>query len=351
MSKKVLITWSAWLIGSEATKFFIDKGYIVVWIDNNMRKYFFGSEASTDRNRQQLLEAYNDKYIHFSIDIRNDEDVRRVFLEHRFDLIVHAAAQPSHDRAAKEPYTDFSVNANWTLVMLENYRIYNPQATFIFTSTNKVYWDTPNFLPLVEHETRYEINQDHKFFKYGIDESMSIDNSKHSIFWASKVAADIMVQEYWKYFWLNTWVFRWGCLTWPAHSWTQLHWFLAYLAKCIATGKEYTIFGYKWKQVRDNIHSYDLVNMFWHFHQNPVSWAVYNAWGARNSNISMLEAIQKFEKLFSKKAIYSYTDQNRSGDHIRYISDVSKFKSHYPKRDFTYNIDMILEDIAENWHF
>lgn len=349
--KYALITGSAGLIGSESVRFFIDKGYTVVGIDNDMRQYFFGKEASTDWNRKELQKKFGKKYIHINADIRDNKDIEKIFKKHKFDIIIHTAAQPSHDWAAKEPFTDFTVNANGTLVMLENYRLYSPKATFIYTSTNKVYGDTPNFLPLVELDKRYEIDKKHPYYKDGIDESMSIDQSKHSIFGASKLAADVMVQEYGKYFNLNTGVFRGGCLTGPNHSGTQLHGFLAYLVKCIATGKKYTIFGYKGKQVRDNIHSYDLVNMFWNYHQKPRQGEVYNAGGGRNSNISMIEAIEKIEKITGKKAITEYSKQNRSGDHIWYISDVSKFKKHYPKWDYKYDIDDILEQICAQGHF
>ena len=283
---KALITGSAGLIGSESVKFFAEKGYEIVGIDNNMRQYFFGAEASTDWNRKHLEEKFAKQYTHYNIDIRENDKVEEVFKKHQFDIIIHTAAQPSHDWAAKEPFTDFGVNATGTLVMLENFRKLAPKATFIYTSTNKVYGDRPNELPLIEKELRWELPEDHKFYK-GIDESMSVDQTTHSIFGVSKLAADVMVQEYGRYFNLHTAVFRGGCLTGPNHSGTQLHGFLAYLIKCIATGKKYTIFGYKGKQVRDNIHSYDLVNMFWHFHQNPRSGEVYNAGGARNSNISM----------------------------------------------------------------
>jgi len=350
MAKKALITGSAGLIGSESVRFFAEYGFNIIGIDNDMRKYFFGDEASTEWNNNLLKEKYKN-YKHYAADIRNNEEIEKIFKEHKFDIIIHAAAQPSHDWAAKEPFTDFTVNANGTLVMLENFRKHCPEAVFIYTSTNKVYGDTPNSLPLVELEKRYEIEESHPYFKEGIDESMSIDNSKHSIFGASKLAADIMVQEYGKYFGLKTAVFRGGCLTGPQHSGTQLHGFLAYLVKCIATGQKYTIFGYKGKQVRDNIHSFDLVNMFWHFYQNPRQGEVYNAGGARHSNISMLEAIEKIEKILGKKANYEYKDENRIGDHIWYISDVSKFKKHYPDWSFKYNIDDILKQICESGHF
>lgn len=348
--KKALITGSAGLIGSESVKFFADKGFNIIGIDNNMREYFFGAEASTQWNRKQLEEKFAKQYTHYNIDIRDNAKVEEVFKQHRFDIVIHAAAQPSHDWAAKEPFTDFGVNATGTLVMLENFRRHCPEATFIYTSTNKVYGDRPNELPLVELETRWELPKDHKFYN-GIDETMSIDQTTHSIFGVSKLSADVLVQEYGRYFNLHTAIFRGGCLTGPAHSGTQLHGFLAYLIKCIATGKKYTIFGYKGKQVRDNIHSYDLVNMFWHFHLKPRVGEVYNAGGARNSNVSMLEAISKTEKVLGKKANYEYVEKNRIGDHIWYISDVGKFKNHYPDWDFTYNIDQIIEEICKFGHF
>lgn len=343
---RALVTGSAGLIGSEAVKFFADKGFEVIGIDNNMRSYFFGEEASTDWNRQKLEEKLQKQYTHVKADIRNEEEIAEVFKKYgAFDIIIHTAAQPSHDWAAREPFTDFSVNATGTLVMLESMRQYSPEAVFIFTSTNKVYGDTPNRLPLVELEKRWELPEDHQYFK-GIDETMSIDQTKHSIFGASKVAADVMVQEYGKYFGFKTAVFRGGCLTGPSHSGAELHGFLAYLIKCINSGKKYTIFGYKGKQVRDNIHSHDLVNAFWHFYQNPRSGEVYNIGGARNSNISMLEAIEKIEQLLGKKANYELSDENRIGDHIWYVSDVSKFKEHYPEWDFEYDIDAILKEMC-----
>ncbi|MDO8650410.1 MAG: NAD-dependent epimerase/dehydratase family protein [Candidatus Berkelbacteria bacterium] len=342
---KALITGSAGLIGSEAAKFFAKKGFEIIGIDNNMRRYFFGEEASTDWNRQKLEEQLKGSYTHYAADIRDNDAISKIFKKHKFDLIIHTAAQPSHDWAAREPFTDFTINANGTLVMLENMRQYCPEAVFIFTSTNKVYGDTPNSLPLVELEKRWELPKNHKYYR-GIDESMSIDNSKHSIFGASKVAADTMVQEYGKYFNFKTAVFRGGCLTGPSHSGAELHGFLAYLIKCIASGKKYTIFGYKGKQVRDNIHSHDLVNAFYHFYLNPRSGEVYNMGGSRRSNISMIEAIDKIEKLLNKKANYELSEENRAGDHIWYISDVSKFKQHYPRWDFEYDIQAILDEMC-----
>jgi len=345
-----LITGSAGLIGSEAAVFFAEKGYRVFGIDNDMRGYFFGQEASTEWNRKRLEEKLKGGYIHYPADIRDNEEIEGIFRKDKFDLIIHTAAQPSHDWAAKEPFTDFTVNANGTLVLLENFRKYCPEAVFIYTSTNKVYGDRPNELPLVELEKRYELPKEHPYYR-GIDESMSVDYCKHSLFGASKLAGDILVQEYGRYFGLKTGVFRGGCLTGPAHSGTELHGFLAYLIKCAASGREYAIFGYNGKQVRDNIHSFDLVNMFWHFAQNPRSGEVYNAGGSRHSNISILEAIEKVEKILGKKAVYEYIPENRVGDHIWYISDVTKFKAHYPEWEFKYDIDMILEEICKAGHF
>ncbi|MEJ2333933.1 MAG: NAD-dependent epimerase/dehydratase family protein [Desulfobulbaceae bacterium] len=277
-----IITGSAGLIGAEATRFFVNKGFKVVGIDNDMRKYFFGQEASTDWNRRILEETFSE-YTHYSVDIRSQKDINRIFAKYGTDIktVIHAAAQPSHDWAAKEPMTDFTVNANGTLIMLEAARKYCPESSFIFTSTNKVYGDAPNFLPLVELETRWEIDENHQYYKNGIDESMSIDQCKHSLFGASKVAADVLVQEYGRYFGMKTGIFRGGCLTGGGHSGTELHGFLSYLMLCCLEGRRYTIFGYKGKQVRDNIHSRDLVNMLWHFHLNPRPGEVYNAGGSR----------------------------------------------------------------------
>jgi CDP-paratose 2-epimerase len=262
-------------------------------------------------------------------------------------LVLHTAAQPSHDWAAKEPFTDFTVNANGTLNLLEMTRKFCPEAVFIFTSTNKVYGDTPNRLPLVELGSRWEIAESHPYFADGIDEAMSIDQTKHSLFGASKVAADVLVQEYGRYFGMKTGVFRGGCLTGPNHSGAKLHGFLSYLMKCAITGDQYTVFGYKGKQVRDNIHSYDLVSMFWHFYQNPRAGEVYNAGGGRHSNCSMLEAIDLCEKITGNKMNYVYTEDNRIGDHIWWISDVNKFKAQYPGWDWKYDLTDILVQINE----
>ena len=344
--KIVLITGSAGLIGSEAVRFFCDKGYTVVGIDNNMRQTFFGEDASTDWNRQRLSSLYQDKYIHHDIDIRDQEKIEELFQHYNTDisLIIHTAAQPSHDWAAKDPLMDFTVNANGTLVLLENTRRFCPEAVFIFCSTNKVYGDTPNNLPLIEQELRWEIADTHAYTQ-GIDETMSIDQCKHSLFGASKVAADVLVQEYGRYFDMKTASFRGGCLTGPSHSGTKLHGFLSYLMKCTMTGDPYQVYGYKGKQVRDNIHSYDLVNAFYHFYQNPCVGEVYNIGGSRYSNCSMLEAIQHCEDIAGKKLNWSYSESNRIGDHIWWISDVRKFANHYPDWQLTYTVPDILQEI------
>jgi len=341
-----LITGSAGLIGSESVRFFAKKGFSIVGIDNDMRKVFFGDDASTKWNLNRLKEEITD-YTHYDVDIRNQEAVERLFQKYKADiqLIIHTAAQPSHDWAPKDPFVDFSVNANGTHVMLEMTRRYCPEAVFIFTSTNKVYGDTPNNLPLIEKESRWEIAESHPYYEYGINESMSIDQSKHSLFGASKVAADVLVQEYGKYFNMKTACFRGGCLTGPNHSGTQLHGFLAYLMRCAVTGDPYTVFGYKGKQVRDNIHSYDLVNMFWYYYEKPRIGEVYNAGGSRHSNCSMIEAISICEEITGKKMNWTYTDTNRIGDHIWWISDVRKFQKHYPEWKCIFGIREILQEI------
>jgi len=346
MHKKVLITGSTGLIGSEAVSFFIQHGFEVHGIDNNMRAYFFGIDGDTTWNRKRLEKSYA-LYHHHSFDIRDENKISDLFKSVRFDLIIHTAAQPSHDWAAKEPMTDFTINAVATLVLLEAMRKYAKEAVFIFTSTNKVYGDNPNSLPFIECETRYELPAGHRYFN-GIDETMSIDQSTHSIFGVSKCSADLMVQEYGKYFGMHTVIFRGGCLTGPNHSAAKLHGFLAYLIKCIQEGIPYTIIGYKGKQVRDNIHSVDLIRAFYEVYKNPRSGEVYNIGGSRHANISILEALRKVEKLLGKRALVRYIDAPRIGDHIWYISDVRKFKRHYPKWNYTYDIDQILSDICFN---
>jgi CDP-paratose 2-epimerase len=352
--KIALITGSAGLIGSEAVRFFHEQGFAVVGIDNDLRKYFFGEEGSTRWNLAELQDGCP-RFRNHAVDIRDFDAVGRIFAEYGKDIsiVIHTAAQPSHDWAAREPFTDFGVNAVGTLNMLEAARKYCPDAVFIFTSTNKVYGDNPNRLPLVERATRWEIAEDHAYFRHGIDEQMSLDHCKHSIFGASKVAADIMVQEYGRYFGMKTGVFRGGCLTGPRHSGAELHGFLAYLMKCAVTGKEYRIYGYKGKQVRDNIHSQDLINGFWSFCQAPRHGEAYNMGGSRFSNCSMLEAIQMCEELTGRQMRTTYVEDNRIGDHIWWISDVSKFSSHFPDWRLTKNVRDILADILafnqERW--
>jgi CDP-paratose 2-epimerase len=341
-----IVTGSCGLIGSETCKRLHADGYQVVGIDNNMRSYFFGDAASTDPTREKLSNGLPN-YVHRAVDIRDWAAVEAVFSEFGKDItvVVHTAAQPSHDWAAKEPLTDFGVNATGTLHLLEGTRLHAPQAVFIFTSTNKVYGDTPNRLPLVETATRWEIDSSHAYFERGIDESMSIDATKHSVFGASKVAADVMVQEYGRYFGLNTGTFRGGCLTGPSHAGAELHGFLSYLMKCTVTGKPYSVFGYKGKQVRDNIHSADLVDAFCHFIAAPRAGEVYNIGGSRQSNCSMLEAIAQCEEISGNKLQWTYKEDNRIGDHIWWISDVSKFQSHYPDWQYRYGLRQILEEI------
>ena len=344
----ILVTGSAGLIGSEAAQFFCQKGETVIGIDNDMRSFFFGQEASTNSRRDSLVGNF-DNYIHKNTDIRSQAEVENIFREYNSDitLIIHAAAQPSHDWAARDPHTDFTVNANGTLNLLECTRQFSPNAVFIFTSTNKVYGDRPNELPLGEQETRWEIDASHPYFR-GIDEAMSIDMTKHSLFGASKVAADVLVQEYGRYFNMKTASFRGGCLTGPNHSGAQLHGFLSYLMKCAMTGTPYTVFGYQGKQVRDNIHSHDLINAFDEFYRAPRVAEVYNIGGGRFCNCSMLEAIALCEEIAGKKLDWSYTETNRIGDHIWWVSDTTKFEKQFPEWRLQYDLRAILLQIFEN---
>jgi CDP-paratose 2-epimerase len=343
-----IVTGSAGLIGAEAVQFLADKGMDVIGIDNDMRAYFFGEEASTAWSLKKLRQQVQN-YQHESIDIRDVDAIMALFKRHgsAIELVLHTAAQPSHDWAAREPLVDFAVNANGTLNLLEATRLQCPQAVFIFTSTNKVYGDTPNDLPLVELETRWEIDQAHAFHAHGIDESMSVDTTLHSLFGASKLAADVLVQEYGRYFNMKTACFRGGCLTGSGHSGAELHGFLAYLGKCALTGKQYTVFGYQGKQVRDNIHSHDLVNAFWHFFEKPRAGEVYNIGGGRHAKCSMLEAITMSEKITGRSFNWTYSEVNRVGDHIWWISDISKFEQHYPGWSLTRDINEIVEDVIE----
>lgn len=345
----VIVTGSCGLVGSEAVRFYHALGYDVVGVDNDMRAYFFGPDASTAWVRESLVGAL-DRYSHVDADIRDADVMRRLFERHSggITLVIHAAAQPSHDWAVREPITDFSVNAHGTLVILECTRRFAPEAAFIFTSTNKVYGDTPNRLPLIEEELRWEVDRSHPYFR-GIDEQMSIDQSTHSLFGASKLAADVLVQEYGRYFGLKTACFRGGCLTGPSHSGAMLHGFLAYLAKCAITEREYTVFGYKAKQVRDNIHSADLLRAFHAFFEAPTPAAVYNIGGGRASHCSMLEAIAMCERITERPLHWTYQEQNRVGDHVWYVSDLARFQSHYPSWKVTYDCERILSEmVAEN---
>ena len=342
-----IISGSAGLVGSENVTYFAAKGMDVVGIDNGMRKEFFGEEASTAWVREKLKREVRG-YRHYDADIRDQEEIFRIFSQYGHDikLIVHTAAQPSHDWAARKPFVDFTVNANGTLTLLEATRQFAPEAVFIFVSTNKVYGDTPNRLPLIEQETRWEIEPSHAYVN-GIPETMSIDHTMHSLFGASKVAADVLVQEYGRYFGMKTACFRGGCLTGPNHSGAQLHGFLAYLMKCAVTETPYTIFGYKRKQVRDNIHSNDLIRAFDAFFENPRSGEVYNMGGGRYSNCSMIEAIEQCEQISGNKVKWQYVEQNRMGDHIWWISDVSRFQQHYPNWQHKYDVPAILQEIYE----
>ena len=348
-----LITGSTGLIGSAASYRFEALGYDVWGVDNDARSTFFGPEASTEQMRSSLERDLRN-YRHFDLDVRDRADMEKLVADAGSDLtlVIHAAAQPSHDWSALEPLTDFAVNAVGTVNVLEAVRRHAPGAAFIFTSTNKVYGDTPNQLPFVEHEKRYDLSPEHEWFD-GIPESMSIDRSTHSPFGVSKAAADLMVQEYGRYFGMRTGIFRGGCLTGPGHAGAELHGFLAYLMKCTVTGKPYTVHGYQGKQVRDNIHAADLVSAFEHFARRPKSAAVYNIGGGREVNCSMLEAIDLCEQVSGCELTWSYSDANRVGDHQWWIGDLSRFRSDYPEWALRFDIRGILVDIfeanAEKW--
>jgi CDP-paratose 2-epimerase len=340
-----VVTGSSGLVGAETVRFLQHRCFDVVGIDNDMRKHFFGDDASTLWRRRSNERFSN--YVHKDLDIRDLNGLRSVFKHYgnRIGLVVHTAGQPSHDWAARYPLVDFEINATGTLNLLELTRTVCPDAVFIFTSTNKVYGDTPNRLPLIELETRFEIGQKHKYAG-GIDETMSIDNTLHSVFGASKVAADIMVQEYGRYYDIKTVVFRSGCITGSGHSGAELHGFLNHLIKCAIAAIPYTVFGYKGKQVRDNIHVTDLVQAFWHYFQKPRFAEVYNIGGGRASNCSVVEAIAAAERITGRKLSYTYDDNARIGDHRWWISDLSKFRSHYPDWRLTFGIDEIVGEIA-----
>lgn len=348
--KIALVTGCSGLIGSQSVKFLTQKGFLVIGIDNHMRGYFFGEESSTEEITRQLLIDYK-SFVFEHCDIRDYSKLEIIFKKYNtdIDLIIHTAAQPSHDWASKEPITDFTINANGTLNLLELTRQNCPNATFIFTSTNKVYGDKPNELELTETSTRYEYIQNGVLSK-GIDETMSIDNSTHSLFGVSKTSADLLCQEYGKYFNLKVGVFRGGCLTGPNHKSAELHGFLSYLIKCIVTDKKYTIIGYKGKQVRDNIHSEDLLNAFWEFYLNPKNGEVYNIGGGRENSTSIIEAINLTNKILNKTwNNYDINQNNRIGDHIWYISDLTKFKTDYPKWSINHDLNSIINSIIKQY--
>ncbi|PJF42948.1 MAG: NAD-dependent epimerase [Candidatus Thermofonsia Clade 1 bacterium] len=343
---KLLVTGSSGLIGSEVVTYFDALGWEVHGVDNNMRADFFGAGGDTRWNQRRLIETCRD-FTHHEVDIRDRRLVLEAIAALRPDLLVHAAAQPSHDLAAKRPFDDFDVNAVGTLNLLEATRLHSPETVFVYLSTNKVYGDAPNELPLVELETRWDYARPEDY--NGIREDMRIDQSMHSIFGASKVAADIMVQEYGRYFGLRTCCLRGGCLTGPNHSGVELHGFLSYLIKVNVTGGVYRIYGYKGKQVRDNIHSYDVARFIEEFYRAPRVAEVYNLGGGRANTTSILEAFKRIEALSGKPMRYEYVDQPRSGDHICYISDLSKMRAHYPNWDITKTLDMVFEEIYQAW--
>tara|TARA_Y100001935_G_scaffold51204_1_gene42694 strand:- start:2038 stop:3093 length:1056 start_codon:yes stop_codon:yes gene_type:complete len=345
----IIITGSTGLIGSSASEYFLNKKNTVIGIDNNLREYFFGKNSS-NKWKEKRLKKYK-SYLHYNLDIRNKKKIFDLFKKYkkRIKAIIHTAAQPSHDWAAKEPFTDFDVNANGTLNLLEAVRNYCPNAPFLFTSTNKVYGDTPNFLPLEEKKFRYEIKKSHKYFKKGINENMSIDNTTHSLFGVSKTSADLLVQEYGRYFNLFTACYRGGCLTGENHSGAQLHGFLSFLVKSIIQNKKYSIFGYKGKQVRDNIHSFDVSSAFNEFIKKPrVGANVYNLGGGRKNSCSILEAIKIIEKISNKKSNYNILKKNRIGDHIWWISDNSKLQKDFPKWKISISLESSLEQMIRH---
>ena len=342
--RTVLVTGSSGLIGSEAVEHFDRQGHTVLGVDNNMRQLFFGPAGDTTWNLERLR-ASTRRFTHHALDIRDRDGVMQLFRSHRFDLIIHCAAQPSHDKASQIPFLDFEVNALGTVNLLEATRMYSPDAVFIMMSTNKVYGDAPNELPLVELDTRWDYSRPED--AQGIRENCRIDRTLHSLFGASKVAADIMAQEYGRYFGLNTCIFRGGCLTGPNHSGVELHGFLSYIVKVAFSGKPYTVYGYKAKQVRDNVHSHDVIRAIEEFAAAPRPGEVYNMGGGRPNSISMMEAIARVEQLTGRKIHWNYSEQARKGDHICYISDLRKFQAHYPNWRITRDLDSILREIVD----
>jgi CDP-paratose 2-epimerase len=339
----ILVTGSSGLIGSEAVEYFDRQGHRVVGVDNNMRSVFFGPQGDTLWNLERL-KGITHRFTPTALDIRDHEGVRALFREHHFDVIIHCAAQPSHDKAADIALLDFEVNALGTVNLLETARQHCREAPFIFMSTNKVYGDAPNEKPLRETETRYDYADPADF--EGIDENCRIDRSLHSLFGASKVAADVYAQEYGRYFGMGVGIFRGGCLTGPSHSGVELHGFLSYLVKVALSGETYTVYGYKGKQVRDNIHSSDAVRAFEEFARNPRPGEVYNLGGGRANSVSILEAISRVEDLTGKKVKWKYSHQARRGDHICYISNLRKIKSHYPAWEITRDLNAILDEMV-----
>ncbi|HYZ92816.1 MAG TPA: NAD-dependent epimerase/dehydratase family protein [Actinomycetota bacterium] len=347
-----IVTGSGGLVGSESVRRFVEAGYDVIGIDNDMRAQFFGPDASTTPVSEALATSYRE-FRALDVDIRDADRIDAIFRDAaELAIVIHAAAQPSHDWAASDPHTDFTINANGTLNLLEAARRHAPDATFVYLSTNKVYGDLPNSLPLVELETRLELPEDHPWHG-GIDTSMSIDRSTHSLFGVSKAAGDLLVQEYGRYFGMPTVCFRGGCLTGPNHAGAQLHGFLSYLMRCVMTGEPYTVFGYGGKQVRDNIHSADLVAAFAAFHAAPRVAAVYNIGGGRESNCSMLEAIALCEKIADRPLDWTLSGDARTGDHRWWISDLDEFRADYPDWSMSYDVTAILREIhaanAEVW--
>ena len=343
-SKTVLITGSSGLVGSEAAVFLDRKGWRVVGLDNNMRKTFFGPGGDTSWNLTWLSENCK-SFEPVALDIRDREGILRLFGERRFDFVIHCAAQPSHDLAAKIPFDDWDTNAVGTFNLLEAARRHCPESPFVFMSTNKVYGDAPNDVPLVELETRWEYARPED--QGGITEECRIDRCLHSLFGASKTAADIAAQEYGRYFNMPVGIFRGGCLTGSRHSGVELHGFLSYLVKVAVRGLEYKIFGYKGKQVRDNIHGHDVITAFFAFYENPRPGEVYNLGGGRENSVSVLEAITKIESLCGRKLNYTYVDQPRRGDHICYISNLAKLRAHYPRWRQSYSIDQLLQEMVQ----
>src|ERR1700688_594641 len=340
---KVLVTGSSGLIGSQAVEHFDRQGHEIFGVDNNMRQVFFGPAGDTLWNLRRLQNTCK-RFTHATIDIRDRAAIEDLFATQRFDLIVHCAAQPSHDKARDIPLLDFEVNALGTVNLLEATRQHCRDAVFVFLSTNKVYGDAPNEIPMKELVTRYDYARPEDYD--GVDETCRIDRTLHSLFGASKAAADLVAQEYGRYFGLNVGVFRGGCLTGPSHSGVELHGFLSYLVKSTVTGKKYSVFGYKGKQVRDNIHSHDVIRAVEEFAANPRPGEVYNMGGGRENSISMLEAISKIEKLAGRQLDWHYVEQARRGDHICYISNLRKFKTHYPNWQLTHKLDAILEELV-----